>query len=308
MRDRIGGWRSVGQAATLDNTSGGRIMTIRNPVEWFIDGLKPSSFHFLGSMHRSRQELADPVPMVRRITLSDLGDSLAKGIKDFGACRTDVLFLGLIYPMVGLILVHGALWRETLPLIFPMISGFALLGPVAAAGLYEMSRRRELGEQPSWADGFKVLNGPSFGPMVGLALIMTAVFVLWLFAAMTIYNMTMGPEAPASLSAFVRDVFTTREGRLMIGVGCGVGFLFALFVLATSVVSFPLLLDRKVTLGTAIKTSVRAFMKNQPVILTWGFIVAASLALGAIPFLLGLIVVVLVLGHATWHLYRKVLV
>ncbi len=283
-------------------------MTIRNPVEWFIDGLKPSSYRFIGSMHRSRLDLTDPAPTVRHITISDLGDALAKGIRDFGACRTDVLFLGLIYPMVGLILVHGALWRETLPLIFPLISGFALLGPVAAAGLYEMSRRRELGEQPSWADGFQVLNGPSFGAMVGLALIMTAVFVLWLFAAMTIYNMTMGPEAPASLSSFVRDVFTTEEGGLMIVAGLGVGFLFALFVLATSVVSFPLLLDRKVTLGTAMGTSIRAFMQNKMVMLVWGAIVATGLVLGAIPFLLGLIVIVPVLGHATWHLYRKVLI
>lgn len=282
-------------------------MTIRNPVEWVFDGLRPSSYRFMGSLHRSRAELTDPVPRVRRIRVSDLGDILAKGFMDFGACRTDVLFLGLIYPVAGLILVNAVLGTATLPLVFPLVSGFALLGPVAAAGLYEMSRRRERGEEPNWADAFQVVSRPSIGPLLGLAVLMLCVFLLWLAAAMVIYNMTMGPESPASLSQFVHDVFTTREGRMMIGLGCGVGFLFALFVLATSAVSFPLLLDRKVTLGTAVKTSVRVFMENQPAILVWGLIVAAGLVIGAIPFLLGLIVVMPVLGHATWHLYRKVL-
>ena len=125
---------------------------------------------------------------------------------------------------------------------------------------------------------------------------------------MGIYAMTLGPETPTSIAGFLRDVFTTSQGWALIVIGCSVGFLFALTVLATSVFAFPLLLDRKVTLLTAISTSVRAFRANLVPMLAWGFIVALSLLLGAIPLLLGLIVVVPVLGHATWHLYRKVLV
>ena len=114
------------------------------------------------------------------------------------------------------------------------------------------------------------------------------------------------PEPPASVMAFVGDVFTTGAGWAIIVVGMGVGFLFALLVLAISVVSFPLLLDRDVGLGVAIWTSVRVALANPRAIALWGVIVAVGLALGSIPLFLGLIVVMPVLGHATWHLYRKV--
>ena len=120
-----------------------------------------------------------------------------------------------------------------------------------------------------------------------------------------IYQLTLGPEPPVSIAAFVRDVFTTRTGLEMIVAGVSVGFLFAALVLAISVVSFPLLLDRDVGLSTAVWTSIRAVAANRPMAV-WGLIVAGSLVIGSIPAFLGLIVVMPVLGHATWHLYRKV--
>jgi uncharacterized membrane protein len=149
---------------------------------------------------------------------------------------------------------------------------------------------------------------PGFGALLGMAMLTVVAFLLWLAAAMGIYSLTMGPEAPASIMGFAHDVFTTSRGWALILIGCGVGFVFALTVLATSVFTFPLLLDKKVSLLTAVQTSVKAFRANLFPMLAWGFFVAVSLLLGAIPLLLGLIVVVPVLGHATWHLYRKVLV
>lgn len=282
-------------------------MTIRNPVEWAWHNLSLSSFN-RHAYYRTAEELNDPVPQIRRITIADLGDVLAKGLRDFAESRTDVLFIGLIYPLAGLVLAQLVIGNDMLPLIFPLVSGFALLGPVAAAGLYEMSRRREAGLEPTWADSFQVMARPSFGALLVLALIMVGVFLLWLAAAMGIYAMTMGPQSPVSLMSFANDVFTTPRGWTLIAIGCGVGFVFALAVLATSVFAFPLLLDRKVSLMTAVDTSVRAFRANLIPMLAWGFFVAVSLVLAAIPLLLGLIVVVPVLGHATWHLYRKVLV
>jgi uncharacterized membrane protein len=118
----------------------------------------------------------------------------------------------------------------------------------------------------------------------------------------------MGPEHPATIGAFVRDVFTTAGGWSMILVGCGVGFLFAALVLATSVVSFPLLLDRDVGLPTAVITSMRVTAANPGPVAAWGLVVAGGLVLGSIPFFLGLIVVMPILGHATWHLYRRTVV
>ena len=246
------------------------------------------------------------MPEVRRIEVADLRDALAKGWQDFMACRSDVIFLCIFYPLAGLILAWSAFNYAFVPLLFPLVSGFALLGPVAAVGLYEMSRRREQGASVGWGDAFGVLATPQFGAIVVLGLCLLGIFLLWLITAHTIYRATMGQEGIVSLSAFYHDVFATEAGRELILVGVGVGFFFALLVLAISVVSFPMLLDRKVGLYTAVATSLRACMVNPVPMAVWGLIVAAGLALGSLPVLLGLVVVIPVLGHATWHLYRKV--
>jgi uncharacterized membrane protein len=235
-----------------------------------------------------------------------LREALARGLNDFAACRTDVVFLCVIYPVVGLVLARLAFGYRLLPLLFPLASGFALVGPFAALGLYEMSRRREEGAEVGWADAFGVARSPSVAAIVLLGLVLMAIFLLWLAAAGAIYVLTLGPEAPASATRFFRQVFTTDAGWALIVIGVGVGFLFALAVLAIGVVSFPLLLDREAGLDTAVRTSVRAVVANPGPMALWGLIVAAGLVIGSIPFFLGLIVVMPVLGHATWHLYRLV--
>lgn len=283
--------------------------TIRNPIEWGTEQLKHATEHVESSGHSIRgAHPGDPAyaPAVRHIGVSDLRDALKRGLEDFGACRTDVIFLVILYPIIGLILGHLAFQQELIRLIFPLASGFALLGPIAAVGLYSMSRQRELGGTANWGDAFGMIRAPSFGAIFTLGLILLAVFLLWLGAAEIIYWTTLGAAHPASIEDFLRAVFTTEAGWTMIGIGVGVGFLFALAVLAISVVSFPLLLDRDVGVGTAIRTSFRAVSQNPGPMAAWGLIVAAGLVLGSIPLFLGLIVVMPVLGHATWHLYRKV--
>jgi uncharacterized membrane protein len=243
---------------------------------------------------------------VRRIATGELRDVLAKGLGDFSTYRTDVIFYCLIYPVAGLVLARLAAGYDMLPLIFPLASGFALIGPVAAVGLYEMSRRREQGADIAWADAFGVVRAPALGAIFVLGLVLLVIFLLWLVVAYAIYDVTLGPEPPTSIVAFVRDVLTTNAGWALIGVGMGVGFLFAVLVLTISVVSFPLLLDRDVGLYTAVLTSYRAVRANPGPIAVWGLIVAVGLVVGSIPFLLGLAIIMPVLGHATWHLYRKV--
>jgi uncharacterized membrane protein len=282
---------------------------IRNPIEWAWDHLKQTGHAMETTAHtvEGAWEGRDAVaPMVRRIHAADIGDALARGVKDFGACRTDVIFLCLIYPVAGLVISRMAAGYGMVALIFPLISGFALVGPLFGLGLYEMSRRREQGIATGWADAFAVMRAPAIGAIVVLAALLFGLFCLWLFAAYLIYTVTLGPDQPVSATAFVRDALTTPAGWTMIVVGCGVGFLFALVALAISVVSFPLLLDRNVGVVTAIATSVRAVLTNPGPMAMWGLIIAGSLVIGAIPLLVGLAIVLPVLGHATWHLYRKV--
>jgi uncharacterized membrane protein len=137
-----------------------------------------------------------------------------------------------------------------------------------------------------------------------LAVLLLLIYGLWLVAALIIYNLTLGPDAPASLGAFAHDVFATPSGWVMIVAGVGIGFLFAVLVLVVGAISFPMLLDRPVDVETAIRTSARAAVTNPGPMALWGAIVVAGLVIGSIPLLVGLIVVLPVLGHSTWHLYR----
>jgi uncharacterized membrane protein len=282
-------------------------MYIRNPVEWSLDQLKSagSTLETLIAGGPASDELRAP-PAIRRIGVADIRDALAQGLDDFAAFRTDVALICVIYPIVGLFLARLAFGYDMLPLVFPMASGFALIGPFAAVLLYEMSRRREQGLSASWADAFALVRSPAFGAVLALGLTLMVLFLLWLGAAWAIYALTLGPEPPVSIAGFARDVLTTERGWALIVIGVGVGFLFAVLSLSISVVSFPLLIDRQVRLATAVRTSVRAVIANPAGMALWGFVVASGLVLGSIPIFLGLIVVMPVLGHATWHLYRKV--
>jgi uncharacterized membrane protein len=248
---------------------------------------------------------ADP-PIVRRIEMADLTTALRLGWRDFQTARTDVVLLCLLYPIVGLLMARIALGHGMLPLLFPMASGFALLGPLFGVGLSEMSRRREKGLPASWANAFDVMQSASFGGIVLLGVALGMMFIFWLVLSQVVYVVTMGPVEPASLGSFVDDILHTPGGWALAIVGIGFGFVIAVAAFSISVVSFPLLLDRPVSLETAIRTSVRAVRRNPIVMMTWGAILAGGLVLGSLPVLLGLIVVLPVFGHATWHLYRRV--
>jgi len=245
-------------------------------------------------------------PTVRSIGLADLRDALARGIDDFKAMPSHTLFLGLIYPVVGLVLSRFALGYDVLPLLFPLAAGFALVGPLAAIGLYELSRRREQGLDVSWHKAFDVFRSPSIGAIAALGIVLLLIFLVWLAAAQSIYVATFGWAPAASIPQFVDQIFTTSAGWWLIVVGNGIGFLFAVVVLTISVVSFPLLLDRDVGAAVAMLTSIRAVLRNPVMMALWGLIVAGLLVIGSLPLFVGLAVVVPVLGHSTWHLYRKV--
>jgi uncharacterized membrane protein len=244
-------------------------------------------------------------PVVRRIAPADLWDALKRGADDFAAMPSHAVFLCVIYPIIGIILVAMTFGYAALPLAFPIAAGFALIGPIAAIGLYELSRRREAGLDSSATHAFDVLHSPSLGAIAALSLLLMAIFLLWLSVAEAIYIANFGYHPPATASQFAVDVFTTRAGWILIVVGCAVGFLFAVVSLTLGAISFPLLLDRDVGAAVALFTSIRVVAANPFTMALWGFIVAALLIVGSIPCFLGLTVVLPLLGHATWHLYRK---
>jgi uncharacterized membrane protein len=250
-------------------------------------------------------EPTSELPVVRSIGIGDLRDALRKGLDDFWAMPTHVVFLCLIYPIVGLALGRAAFGADVVPLLYPLATGFALIGPFAAIGLYELSRRREQGLDTSWRHAFDIVHSRSIWAIVGLGLLLLAIFAVWLAVANAIFQANFGYDEPATPAEFARRLFATQQGHNVIIVGNAVGFLFAVLAFGLSVVSFPLLLDRHVGVSVAIITSVRTILRNPGAMILWGIFVAGLLVVGSLPFFLGLAVVMPVLGHSTWHLYRK---
>ncbi|MGF7006604.1 DUF2189 domain-containing protein [Aminobacter sp. BE322] len=245
-------------------------------------------------------------PVIRRIRTADVFDALRLGFEDFWEKPSHYVFLCLIYPIVGVFLITWTSGGNALQLVYPLLTGFALLGPFAALGLYEISRRRELKLDTSWKHALEVRNSPAMPAIAVLGVMLVALFVTWLLTAHALYAWLYGDDAPASFSGFVNDVLTTQRGWTLIVLGNAIGFVFALVTLSTTVIAFPLLLDRDVGAYAAVETSARAIIANPVPMLLWGLVVALTLLAGSLPLLVGLALVLPVLGHATWHLYRKV--
>jgi len=243
---------------------------------------------------------------IRRIGMQDLKIALGQGLDDYWAKRGELLYLGLIYPVVGLVAFMVAFRADLLPLAFPLAAGISLMGPPVASGFYELSRRRERGEDPSWLDTLSIFKTP---PLAGIAILTALVgllFAAWVLCAWAIYAATLGTAPPASAEDFLIRLFTTPAGWGLIIVGNLVGLLFAVAALAVSVISFPMLVDLRAGPLTAAETSLRAVASNHRTFAAWGLIVAALLIIGSIPLFVGLAVVLPILGYSTWRLYTRV--
>lgn len=254
------------------------------------------------SSHRSTSRHAT----VRRIDIPDLKQALAKGRQDFFARPTHGVFLTIIYALLAAVTAFIGLGENLLQLLLPVIAGFALIGPLAACGLYELSRRREKGENYAWWHVFDVFRAPSRPAIALMAVILSGLFVAWLMTAVALYSAFFGATAPAASLGQLARIFTTPTGWQLLFVGGAIGFVYSVVVFMATVVALPMMMDRRVGLIEAIGTSLRAVMVNWRPMAAWYLLVVGLMILGAVPLLLGLAIVVPMLGHATWHLYRSV--
>ncbi|MBR9650051.1 DUF2189 domain-containing protein [Thalassovita aquimarina] len=279
------------------------VKTIGNPLSWGAAVLSDAG-HAIETAAENIGSHDPALPEIRPLTLADIRMALRKGVDDFAHFRSDVMVMVLIYPAIGILLAFMAFQQNMLHLIFPMAAGFALIGPFVAIGLYELSRRREAGETVNWAQALAVFRPAVAGPVLVLGLYLIALYAIWLYAAAWIYQVTLGPELPSSWRSFTTAVLTTSEGYAMITIGLAVGVVFALLVLFSSLISFPMLIDRRVGLPVAVAASFRLARQSPRAVCFWGLTVAAILIVATIPVFLGLILALPILGHATWHLYR----
>ena len=245
---------------------------------------------------------------VNKISTKDIWGSLHLGWKDFLQKPSHYFFAITLYPFMGMVLYFFMAGENWIQLLFPMLTGFALLGPFVALFLYEVSRRLEKGLEPSWAEGFNSIKSSAILEILILGVMLAGLFCAWMVTASTLYTFLYGNEYPVSIYDFFMDVISTRRGWILITVGNGLGFCFALFALCTTVVAFPLMLEHEVSAFSGIKASMQAVKVNPVPLILWGGIICSGLFLGSIFVLVGLILILPVFGHATWHIYRKVLV
>lgn len=254
------------------------------------------------------------LPAIRKITIADLFEVLAKGWDDFAAKPTIVPMIIVVYAAGSLIVFAAFSDYDMLPLVFPIVSGGVLLGPFATIAMAEVSRRRARGLDFAEMRGYDFIHSPAITDIVLLGGMMVALFFFWLTVAMTIFGLTVGDpwnslETPTrTVGDFIDVLVGTAAGWALIIVGNGIGFAFAVTALLLSAISFPVLLDRNCGIGVAVSTSIHACLANPLPMAAWGLIVAGALIIGTLPALAGLVVVMPVLGHATWHLYRKLVV
>jgi uncharacterized membrane protein len=243
-------------------------------------------------------------PVVRPVAATDIAEALAEGLRDFQAMPVYGLCFGVLYALGGITIVLCLTAFGMVYFAYPLAAGFALIGPFVAIGLYEVSRRREAGEPVSFGAIWATVRSRS--EIGWMAFVTLFVFVIWMYQVRLLIALILGLHASfGSLREFITVVLTTNEGLMFLAIGNAVGALLSLILFSLTVVSFPLLLDREVDFVTAMVTSVRAVVTSPLPMIGWAAVIAILLVVSALPYFLGLIVTLPVLGHTTWHLYRR---
>lgn len=243
-------------------------------------------------------------PVIHALSLGDVRASLADGWRDFRTAPMFGLFFSAFYVAGGMLMYLQLSAVAQNWWIVPIAVGFPLLGPFAAVGLYEVSRRLETGAALNWADIIGVIVNEKDRQIPYMAVVAFMILTLWLFLAHVIFALFFGLKAMTNINASL-DIFLSLDGVLMMSTGGVVGAALAFVLFATTVIGMPLLLDREIDIVSAMIHSISTVRVNPGPMLAWGAIVGVTLILAMAPFFLGLFIALPVLGHATWRLYRR---
>lgn len=246
-------------------------------------------------------------PEINKLAVGDIVDVIAKGLADFRAAPKYGLFFGGIYAIGGIVITILLLFFDLPFLVYPLAMSFVLIAPFVATGLYDVSRKLERGEPLSWAGVLASVHGASGRDMGWMALVTAFTLIIWMDIAALLFFGFFGGQgiATSDLSTLLRDIVTSPEGMVFLAIGNTVGALIALFVFSFSAVSFPMLYDRDVDFVTAMVSSVRTVTKNFGPMVLWAAIIGALMLISLLAGFLPLFVTLPVLGHATFHLYRR---
>jgi uncharacterized membrane protein len=247
---------------------------------------------------------ASPPPIVQRVGLADLRAALAAGWRDFRAAPAFGLFFSAVYVAGGLILLLLVGRGGNIVWALPFAVGFPMFAPFAAVGLYEVSRRLEARQGLQWRPILGVVLAEKDRQVPWMAFIVIFLFLVWIFVGHMIFAVFMGLQPMTNVSTSL-EIYLTPNGLAMLAMGSVVGAFFAFVLYAVTVVSLPLLLDREIDFVSAMIASFSVVTRNFVPMMAWGALIAVLLAIGMLPGFLGLLVVLPVLGHASWHLYRR---
>jgi uncharacterized membrane protein len=244
-------------------------------------------------------------PAVNTVTAEDITASLKAGFADFLARPVMSGFFGLFYAVFGILFIWCLVWVGAVWMVIPAAVGFPLVAPFAAAGLYEMSRRRQAGESFGWSEILTVMANQRKREMGWMAFVTLFVFWVWSYQIRLWLAIILQDSSFSDLGGFLEIVFFTPEGWTFLAVGTVVGAALSAALFSLTVVAMPMLLDRETDFVTAMLTSVRVVAENPLVMLSWAAIISVTMLLSLLPAFLGLIFTLPILGHTTWHLYQR---
>lgn len=245
-----------------------------------------------------------PMPGIRQITPEDIKDALRAGVADLAAGSVYSLFFGAVFSALGILIWSLLVFEGSSYWALPLAAGFPLIGPFAAVGLYEISRRREQGEPLNWPVVLGAVMREGRFQVPSYAFIVLFVFLIWVYLAHLVFALSFGLKPLTNVMTSF-DLLFSSAGITMLVIGTIVGGAIAVFLFVISVVSVPLLMDRDIDVVTAMITSVRAVAASPQPMLIWGVTLAGICVLGMLPLFLGMIIAFPILGHASWHLFRK---